>query len=86
MTISTKDELVAQAVSWVREKSPVAEAADAPIDGAMDLFAAGLLDSVGFVELVAFIEEQAGGQIDLAEVDPEEFMTIQGLCRHVTLG
>jgi len=40
---------------------------------------AGFLDSLGFVELLATIEEKYGIEIDLFEYDPEYFTTIDGL-------
>jgi acyl carrier protein len=39
----------------------------------------GLLDSIGFVELIVFMERKTGGNIDLTDVDPSEFTTVNGL-------
>jgi acyl carrier protein len=46
-----------------------------------DLFEAGVVDSHTFIELCLGIEEQTGHPIDIAELDPEEFSTIEGLRR-----
>jgi acyl carrier protein len=40
-----------------------------------NLIESGLLDSIGFVELIVFMEGQPGCNIDLADVDPDEFST-----------
>ncbi len=45
-------------------------------DPATDLFETGLLDSLAFVELVAALEEEFDTQIDLMEVDLEDFQTL----------
>jgi acyl carrier protein len=51
-----------------------------------DLLASGALDSHRFVELCLFIEEKAGAPIDIAEADPEQLSTIEGLYSIVTQG
>jgi len=45
-----------------------------------DLLTAGILDSMGFVELLMVMETEYGYRIDLAEADPVQFSTIEGLC------
>lgn len=68
-------------IAWVRGHSLNAEAAARGIGQETDLLGTGLLDSVGFVELVAWTEAQLGREIDLAEADPDEFTTVDGFCR-----
>jgi acyl carrier protein len=46
-----------------------------------NLIESGLLDSIGFVELIVFMEGQTGCNIDLTDVDPSEFSTVGGLSR-----
>ena len=48
-----------------------------------DLIAAGVLDSLGFIELIVFLEMTTEEKIDLTDVDPNEFTTIRGLCKSV---
>ena len=45
-----------------------------------DLLTAGILDSMGFVDLLMFLETEYGYRIDLTEADPARFSTVQGLC------
>jgi acyl carrier protein len=47
----------------------------------MDLFEAGAVDSHTFIGLCLAIEERTGHPIDIAELDPEEFSSIDGLRR-----
>ncbi len=53
------------------------------LNGDMDLIANGILDSMGFIELLMFVESIIGRKIDLSELDPTEFTTIQGLSRSI---
>ena len=46
-----------------------------------NLIESGLLDSIGFVELIVFMEGEMGCNIDLTDVDPSEFTTVKGLSR-----
>jgi acyl carrier protein len=44
-----------------------------------NLFNAGVIDSMGFLELVASVETEFGLEIDFSEMDPAEFTTLEGL-------
>lgn len=46
-----------------------------------DLFASGLLDSLGFVDLLARLEEAFDRPIDLATIDLERFRTAEEIAR-----
>ena len=41
----------------------------------------GILDSMGFLELISQLEIQSGRTIDFDDVDPEEFTTVAGILR-----
>ena len=47
-----------------------------------DVLASGLLDSLGLVNLVAYIESVVRCRIDLLDIDSTVFSTIRGLCDH----
>jgi acyl carrier protein len=51
------------------------------LTGHTNLIESRLLDSIGFVELIVFMEGQTGCNIDLGDVDPSEFTTVEGLSR-----
>ena len=42
----------------------------------MDLMTSGLIDSLGVLQIVAFIEEEYGIMFDPEEIDPENLKTI----------
>ena len=62
--------------------SAIARRKKVALDGAGDdycLLDSGLLDSLGFVELVAAIEEEFDVEVDFGSMDPEAFTTIGGI-------
>lgn len=50
----------------------------------LDLFAAGLIDSMGLIELISAIEDRFGVGVKLDDVDPEEIYSVAGLARHAS--
>lgn len=66
------------AAAWIRDHYP--PASDAPeITADTDLLETGVLDSIGFVELIEFLGIETGHAIDLFELEPEVFSTLAGL-------
>jgi acyl carrier protein len=74
-------ELTARAIEWVRKNGQATDPAGSEIAPDTDLLASGLLDSLGLIELIAFIESQDGCRVDLTDVDPADFSMVRGLCR-----
>jgi acyl carrier protein len=66
---------------WVRKNAQTNGNGHVQFTRHTNLMESGLLDSVGFVELIVFMEGQTGYNIDLADVDPSEFTTVEGLSR-----
>ena len=54
-----------------------------PIPDDLNLLAHGVIDSLGFIQLLAALESRFGGPIDLADVPPEQLTRLDVLCRHV---
>jgi acyl carrier protein len=48
-----------------------------------DLFASGLLDSIGIVELIAFIEEKYSIELDLSSVSEDTFGSLIRIARSI---
>ena len=44
-----------------------------------DLFESGAIDSLGIIELVVFIEEHLGVQLDAANMTADNFRTLQAI-------
>jgi acyl carrier protein len=59
-------------------------AADDPVfDRAVDLYENGYVDSVGIVELVAWLEKTFGVTIPESDMLSDDFSTVEGLARIV---
>lgn len=68
-------------IEWVRKNAQTNGNGQVELTRHTNLMENGLLDSIGFVELIVFMEKQAGRNIDLTDVDPSEFTTVAGLSR-----
>jgi acyl carrier protein len=51
----------------------------AGLDDEFNIVDSGVLDSIGFIDLITSIEDQFDLEIDLSEADPDEFTTLAGL-------
>ncbi len=49
------------------------------VDGDIDLIGSGIISSLGFVELIAGIEQKFKIEIDFEKYDPSSYTTISGL-------
>ncbi len=81
MITQTESELITLAINWVKQNNLKDGSANVKITENTNLLESGLLDSLGFVELILFLENQSGREIDLMDVDPAEFCVVKGLCR-----
>ena len=48
-----------------------------------DLRDRGIVDSLGFVQLLTELETRLGGRIDLTALDPEQLTNVDALARHI---
>jgi acyl carrier protein len=51
-----------------------------------NVLSTGILDSFGFIELLAAVEERFDIEIDLSDLDPEQLGEIGALARHIAQG
>jgi acyl carrier protein len=79
-----REKLIQAAVNWIRQNSSSVRSATTEITAQTPLLKDGILDSLGFVDLVAFLEKETGNQVDLLQLDEEELMTLNGLCRAIS--
>jgi len=82
MSEGNEDEVIQLALDWVRQNGRDGDVAPGDVEEDTNLLLSGVLDSLGFIDLLAFLEERAGLTLDLAELDPEEFTSIGGLARN----
>ena len=83
MKIVQEDELVESIQRWIRRMRDSAHAAPVEVTEETDLIASGILDSLGFIELMLYLETITEEKIDLDDADPKDFTTIRGLCRTI---
>lgn len=55
-----------------------------PLDPDADLISLGVFDSIGFVMMLAEVEERTGTELALEERDPAEYVQLNGLLALVT--
>lgn len=67
------EKIVQRLLEWVRERNT--EVIDLSVD--TDLSESGAVDSMGFVGLMALLEEEGGKNLDAVLMNPEEFRTIR---------
>lgn len=81
----TKDKLIIEmrefVLSCLRERLDLLGMDPGEINDDISLTGSGLIDSMGFVELVGSFEDKFDYEIDLDEYDPEEFTTLGGFLR-----
>ena len=80
---SNSQDLESIVLNWLAEHNRNADFASAKIEPTTNLLEEGILDSLAFIDLLAFLEQQTGQSVDLSELEPEEFSTVQGLCTHM---
>ena len=52
-----------------------------PVDASTPLFQRGIIDSLGIIDLLAFVEDATGRPIPLRKVDMRFFGTVDRICR-----
>lgn len=52
--------------------------------GAVNLIDTGIYDSLGFLQLIAILEEETGKEIDLSDYDPETFTEYHTLLKIIS--
>lgn len=60
------------------------DVADSELTEDYDLVAGGVIDSLGLLKLIAWIEERFGLPVDDVELDPESFRTIDAIDAFIT--
>jgi acyl carrier protein len=83
MKIVREDELVHAMKGWIKQMQGLPYAASVELTDETDLIASGIVDSLGFIELMVYLENITEEKIDLNEADPKDFTTIKGLCKAI---
>ncbi len=81
MDKATKDEIVEQLIQFVRVKFALADSLE--LTREMSLLDSGIVDSMGVLDLVTFIEQQFGIVAEDDDLVAENFESIDSLVRFV---
>lgn len=57
---------------------------DEDLDGDTDLLGSGILDSLGMVKLIAFVEKEFDVKVDPEDMVIENFMNINSVCAYIS--
>ncbi len=84
MNMKTNDELARLAVDWIHRNNSETGTTNGEVDRSTNLLAGGVLDSIGFLDLISYVEQESGGRIELLDAELEEIATVDGLIRFVS--
>ena len=71
------DESTTRIHEWLSQNFPLAQARDVGFDDS--LLDSGIIDSLGILEVVQFLESEFGVHVNDEEMMPENFETINGI-------
>jgi acyl carrier protein len=77
--------LAVSVLNWIKEHKLPGSRHQAEITEDVDLITDGLLDSMGLIDLLLFVEEQTGRPVDLKAIEPKDICVVKNLCR-IALG
>ncbi|MFE3991403.1 acyl carrier protein [Streptomyces goshikiensis] len=76
------DDVTKPVVDWLLERNPTVE--EIPED--LDLIENRLIDSLGFMEFVLLLEDLIGRELQLNQIDVDQFRTLRSLTHHFLKG
>ena len=83
MSTTCSEESVRQFVQgWVSDHAKKVSS-DGTIDTSANFVATGIIDSMAFVRLLMDTESEYGFQLDFSELDPSEFLSVDGFAKCV---
>ncbi|WP_328929824.1 acyl carrier protein [Streptomyces sp. NBC_00190] len=69
------DDTIKPVVDWLRERNPTVD--EIPED--LDLIENRLIDSLGFMEFILLLEDLIGRELQLDQIDVNQFRTLRSL-------
>ena len=83
MTVVTADEVRGFIVSHLANSFKENNLVERQITDDFDLKDRGIIDSIGFLQLISAIEEHFGIEIDFGDMDAEDLTVIGSMCRYI---
>ena len=81
--MTTADEVKMLILSFLEPSLRAHTLGVSPVEDDTDLRTSGLIDSFGFVQLLAQLEQRLGAPIDLSELDAAQLTKVGVLSRHI---
>ena len=81
--MTTAEEVKMLILSFLEPSLRAHRLAVSPVQDDTDLRTSGLIDSFGFVQLLAQLEQRLGAPIDLSELDSAQLTKVGALSRHI---
>ena len=79
--VASSDQIQALIVAYIQQELADADSRDVDVDE--NLFAGGLVDSVGFMRLIAHLSDAVGVTVPAEDLVPENFRTVRVMARYV---
>ncbi|MFJ1898771.1 MULTISPECIES: acyl carrier protein [unclassified Streptomyces] len=76
------DDVIKPVVDWLLERNPGRE--EIPED--LDLIENRLIDSLGFMEFLLLLEDLIGRELQLNQIDVDQFRTLRSINQHFLKG
>ncbi|HKJ66839.1 MAG TPA: acyl carrier protein [bacterium] len=80
--MKTTEHITQSIITYIRENFPRARQTE--LTGEEDLFETGIIDSLGILSIIGFIEEKYTIQVNDVDIVPEHFTTIAAIARYVS--
>ena len=81
MEIDVSDHLRRKVLDSISSLRPDLAAEINALSGDTDLLAAGILDSISFMQLLLLLEQERGSELDLAEIEAASLTRLQTLAK-----
>jgi acyl carrier protein len=66
-------------IAWIRRRGNPKTRQNVEIGPETDILTTGILDSQGLIELLMFIEDEYGYELDLSEAEPADYSSVKAL-------
>ena len=83
MSLINVEEIRTYILKYLSESFTAKDLDGVQIDDDFDFLEAGVIDSIGVIEMIAAIEKHFQITVDFEEMDPEEFTILGCFCRYI---
>jgi len=70
-------------IKYLSEKNPKVELKEKHVDDSFDFLQAGIIDSLGVIEMISSMEKHFKISVDFEQLDPESFSLLGSFSRYI---